>query len=113
MGCQIGVVGHDDIELCYSRGSRAVWSLTHRWLVPSRDCDPDPRGPGGYGEQNKIDSAAMVALDTDAPQDMDAFRAYCVTHAYKGDELDDDDLTTIREFIGQAARTGKSVWLSY
>jgi hypothetical protein len=112
MGCQIGVSG-TDIEICYSRGSRAVWSLTDRWLVPSRDCDADPRGPGGYGEQSQIDAAAMAALDADAPHDIEAFRAYCIAHAYKGNELDDDDLAQIREFIGKAAKANKSVWLSY
>jgi hypothetical protein len=113
MGCQIGVTGNPDIELRYSRGARAAWSLTDRWRVDSRDCDPDPRSPTGYGEQNQIDTAAMAALDADAPRDLDGFRSYCLTHAYMGDELDDDDLRQIREFIEQAAKAGKRVWLSY
>lgn len=114
MGCQLSAYGRDSgdesAELNWSSASYAVMGLTARWFDRKRDVDE----PGGW-YQMQIDESAIAKVESEAPHDLEGFKAYCLEHLDRVQalELDDTDLLAMRAFISKAAAIGRGVSCSH
>lgn len=106
MGCQVycGV----GLAIRYSRGAWLLEKMCRPWFDPDRDTDSD-----GY-YQDSIDSTSLQSADKEVPQNFEDFKLWAASKNIDLDErTDENDFRQCREFLADAAKTGRSASLSH